>query len=74
MIASETLSRTIYQLAQPALPRIGSFLSQGVAAGAACPPQARSVLTISDGVVSHKKAQKAQNETKLKGDEKRVSE
>ena len=34
MIASETLSRTIYQLAQPALPRIGSFLSQGVAAGA----------------------------------------
>jgi hypothetical protein len=32
------------------------------------------VLVICDGVVSHKKASKAQNENKLKGDEKRVSD
>ena len=33
MIASEVLSRRIYQLPQPQLPGIGRFLSQGVAAG-----------------------------------------
>jgi nucleoside-diphosphate-sugar epimerase len=38
------------------------------------PTRRFTIDQIRDGVLSHKKAQKAQNENRLKGEEKRVSE